>query len=211
MVMPSLGSSRQIALIAALSLWLAVPVSAQPVRESLAVEGQAATQLVKSEPSASRAHASQSSLPTYTRLYRPELFLGWARASLGPSKTDLGPAWSNLGGGIGARVHRRIGVEFELNQSLESPLRDVDGLHQGVTSMTFGSAKALVYLATGQIQPYLGVGLGLVWEDGVGPRHGGAFSAGIRVAFTHRIFVKSEFGAYAGLVQRGSVAGGYQF
>ena len=109
------------------------------------------------------------SSPTYMTLYRPEVFFGWASASLGPSKTDLGPALSNLGGGLGVRIHRRIGAEFELSQGLESALRDVDGLHQGVTSITFGSAKALAYLFPGRVQPYVGFGLGLVWEEGVAP------------------------------------------
>jgi hypothetical protein len=170
-------------------------------------------------------------------LYLPEVFFGWASAWRGPSKTDLGPAWSNLFGGLGVRMNRRIGAEFELSHSLESALRDVDGLHQGVTSITFSSAKALIYLVSGRVQPYVGFGLGLVWEEGVAPTNcdagsppvcdysrppvaeapyqnndvGTAFSAGVRIAFTPRLFIKSEFGNYAGLVERVGVAGGYQF
>lgn len=238
MVLSLVGSSRaSTVLVAALILWPALPVVAQPMSEPFAVQGDATTELVRPGPWTSGDQGNPSSSPTYATRYRPEMFFGWSSAWLGPSKTDLGPAWSNLGGGIGVRLHRRIGVEFELSHSVESALQDVDGLRRGVTSMTLGSAKALVYLLSGPIQPYLGGGLALVWEEGLAPSYcdassppvcdytrppstegaysendaGLAISAGVRIAFTPRIFVKSEFGTYAGLVQRVSVAGGYQF
>jgi hypothetical protein len=183
----------------------------------------------------------------YIRRWRPEIFVGWASAWLGPSRVDLGPAWSNLNGGIGLRLNRWFGVEFEVGHSVDEALREVPPpvssgagaaqLRQGVTSATFASSKALFYLPTTRVQPYFGVGIGMVWEEGVAPTHcegnnpptcdfrappvgeapykndqvGRALSVGVRLALTPRVFVRTEFAGYAGVIQKASVTGAYQF
>jgi hypothetical protein len=146
------GSSKQLVAVAAVVSSVAWPFSA--LAQPTIAQARIPTDATDGESAAMAVRKQSGSESVYIRVWRPEIFFGWASAWLGPSRIGLGPAWSNLNAGIGLRLNRWLGVELEVGRSLDEALREVPPpvsssagaaqLRQGVTSATFASSKALV-------------------------------------------------------------------
>ena len=155
---------------------------------------------------------------TFVSYRRPEVFFVIGRGDY-LSDYWFPPAWVNVGGGIGTRLSRRFGVEFEVNRMLGVSPWTVTGVafipnrpgsrtefsgREGFTSMTVAAGSLLYYFRDKRVQPFLSAGVGVALERGVTYHYPseeefqkteslGTFGGGLKVFVSERIAVRPEF------------------
>jgi opacity protein-like surface antigen len=96
--------------------------------------------------------------------YRTEVFgsLGWGHFA--DSEGSLGNG-ANFGGGVGIRLSRRLGLEFDLSQARHARETSGGGLRFEGTG-TYFTGNLIYRFSQSRLQPYLFFGAGVMHYDG---------------------------------------------
>lgn len=110
----------------------------------------------------------------------PEAFVSIGMAHL-LEPEYVSPAWSSVGAGLILPVIGRLAARIEFNQMIGLSLDTVTGVRQtdmggaaipftarhGTSSSKSLTGSALYYFSASRFQPFVGVGIGAVWQEGV--------------------------------------------